>query len=137
MKILLAVDGSTHSMTAVQRVAERPWPEASEVKIIYVVEPPPIPSYDESLAAHIEEAGRILEGAAAEIRSRGNNGLRICTEMIEGSPKEQILNEAEGWGADLIVVGSHGYNGLQRFLLGSVSQAVALHAKCSVEIART
>lgn len=135
MKLLLAVDGSTHSLTAVRRVAERPWPEGSEVKIIYVVEPPPVPSYDEHLTGRLEEARRILDGAASEIRS-GGNGLRISTEMMEGSPKEQLLNEAEDWGADLIVVGSHGYNGLQRFLLGSVSQAVALHARCSVEIAR-
>ncbi len=136
MKLLLAVDGSTHSVTAVRQVAQRPWPQGSEVKIIYVVEAPPVASYDEYLAGRMEEARRILDGAASEIRSCGKNGLRIYTEMMEGSPKEQILNEAESWGADMIVVGSHGYNGLQRFLLGSVSQAVALHAKCSVEIAR-
>ena len=70
-----------------------------------------------------------------EIRERENE-VHISTEMIEGSPKEAILNEAESWGADLIVVGSHGYGGFQRFLLGSVSQAVALHARCPVEIAR-
>jgi nucleotide-binding universal stress UspA family protein len=47
-----------------------------------------------------------------------------------------ILDEAERWDADLIVLGSHGYNGWQRFLLGSVSHAVATHAHCSVEIVR-
>ena len=53
-----------------------------------------------------------------------------------GSPREVILDEADHWGANLIVVGSHGYRGLTRFLLGSVSQAIASHAKCSVEIVR-
>ena len=38
--------------------------------------------------------------------------------------------------ADLIVVGSHGHHGIERFLLGSVSEGVALHAKCSVEVIR-
>jgi nucleotide-binding universal stress UspA family protein len=47
-----------------------------------------------------------------------------------------ILDEAERWGADLIVVGSHGYRAWERFLLGSVSQAVVSHAKCSVEVVR-
>lgn len=47
-----------------------------------------------------------------------------------------ILDEATHWGADLIVVGSHGRRGVDRFLLGSVSEAVALHAACSVEVIR-
>jgi nucleotide-binding universal stress UspA family protein len=65
-------------------------------------------------------------------------GIRfeVAGDIIEGHPKQVLLDEAEKWGADLIVVGSHGRRGLDRFLLGSVSQAVALHARCSVEIVR-
>jgi nucleotide-binding universal stress UspA family protein len=47
-----------------------------------------------------------------------------------------LLETAEAFGADLIVVGSHGHGKLDRFLMGSVAQAVALHATCSVEIVR-
>lgn len=54
-----------------------------------------------------------------------------------GTPEEAILDEAEKWDADLIVVGSHGFKGLDRFLLGSVSHDVAIHAPCSVEIVRS
>ena len=54
----------------------------------------------------------------------------------DGSPKRIIVEEAETWGADLVVVGSHGYRSWERMLLGSVSQAVAAHAECSVEIVR-
>jgi nucleotide-binding universal stress UspA family protein len=50
--------------------------------------------------------------------------------------REIIFQEAAEWGADLIVAGSHGRRGANRFLLGSVSEAVAFHAKCSVEIIR-
>jgi nucleotide-binding universal stress UspA family protein len=46
------------------------------------------------------------------------------------------MDEAEKWGPDLIVLGSHGYSGWRRFLLGSVSHAVATHEHCSVEIVR-
>jgi nucleotide-binding universal stress UspA family protein len=53
-----------------------------------------------------------------------------------GRAQDVILDEAERWGADLIVLGSHGYRAFKRFLLGSVSQAVATHAPCSVEIVR-
>ena len=62
--------------------------------------------------------------------------LKITTEVANGSAKDVILDEAERWGADLIVLGSHGYSGWRRFLLGSVSHAVATHARCSVEIVR-
>ncbi|MFY9574809.1 MAG: universal stress protein [Blastocatellia bacterium] len=48
-----------------------------------------------------------------------------------------MIDESNAWDADLIVVGSHGYRGLTKLWLGSVSQAVAAHAKCSVEIVRT
>ena len=62
--------------------------------------------------------------------------LAISAVAIEGSAKSVILQEAERFGADLIVVGSHGHGAVASFLLGSVSQSVALHAKCSVEIVR-
>jgi len=53
-----------------------------------------------------------------------------------GDPKEVILDQAKNWDADLIVVGSHGYHGIDRLMLGSVSEAVAIHADCSVEVIR-
>jgi nucleotide-binding universal stress UspA family protein len=81
-----------------------------------------------------KQASEAIERAMAILRDGGE--FEITMEIVEGSPKRVILDEAERWGADLIVVGSHGRRGLQRFLLGSVSQAVALHAPCSVEIVR-
>jgi nucleotide-binding universal stress UspA family protein len=56
--------------------------------------------------------------------------------VLSGNPKEVILDEAQKWGADLIVVGSHGRRGIKRFLLGSVSEAVAMNAHCSVVVVR-
>jgi nucleotide-binding universal stress UspA family protein len=55
--------------------------------------------------------------------------------LIE-SPKTVILEEARQWGADLIVLGSHGRGGMERFLMGSVAETVATHAECSVEVVR-
>jgi len=59
------------------------------------------------------------------------------TGIVKGNPKEQIIRHAAEWGADLVVVGSHGRRGVKRWLLGSVSEAVARHAYCSVEVIRT
>jgi nucleotide-binding universal stress UspA family protein len=82
------------------------------------------------------EAEAAVKDAVKRIESGKASGLEINTRIISGPAGEAILDEAERWGADLIVLGSHGYNGWQRFLLGSVSHAVATHAHCSVEIVR-
>jgi nucleotide-binding universal stress UspA family protein len=63
-------------------------------------------------------------------------GLEASGEVLSGNPREIILNDAKKWNADLIVVGSHGRRGFKRFLLGSVSEAVAMNAHCSVVVVR-
>jgi len=146
MKILLATDGSDYSKAAVNSVAERPWPEGSEVKIISAMEIPYAPAtetwvlpasyYSELERVAREQAEAAIKYAVDRIESGMAPGLEIITKIIGGSAGEVILDEAEKWGADLIVLGSHGYSGWQRFLLGSVSHAVATHAHCSVEIVR-
>ncbi len=146
MKILLATDGSDYSKAAVNSVAERPWPEGSEVKIISVMEIPYAPTtetwvlpnsyYSELERVAREQAVAAVNYAVERIESGKASGLEITTKIIGGSAREAILDEAERWGADLIVLGSHGYRAWQRFLLGSVSHAVATHARCSVEIVR-
>ena len=147
MRILLATDGSNFSDAAVTEVANGLWPTGSEVKIISVVETPVMPvieawvppgDYYEALEKAAEEqASATLERAATRLRSRQKDGLRVTTEIIRGHPKHAIVEEADNWDADLVVVGSHGYRGLTRLWLGSVSQAVASHARCSVEIVRS
>jgi nucleotide-binding universal stress UspA family protein len=146
MKILLATDGSDYSKAAVKAVAERQWPEGSKVKIISAVEIPYTPMTEvwmlpDSYYNDLENAARAqaeaaIEDAAEEIRSGKTAWLEIADDIKRGSARNVILDEAEKWDADLIVLGSHGYGGLQRFLLGSVSHAVATHAHCSVEIVR-
>ncbi len=146
MKILLATDGSDYSKAAVNSVAERPWPEGSEVKIISAMEIPYAPTteawvlpdsyYSELDRVAREQAEAAVKDAVERIESGKASRLEIITKIIGGSAREVILDEAERWGADLIVLGSHGYSGWRRFLLGSVSHAVATHAHCSVEIVR-
>ena len=145
MRVLLAVDGSTFSDEAVREVARRPWPTGTEVKVISVVEPvyvTPEPwvgmeeYYREVDEAAKKAAGQATEGAALMLRTGEDKSLRVTTETLVGSPKKEILEEAERWGADLIVVGSHGYGIWSSLLLGSVSHTIAMHARCSVEIVK-
>ena len=145
MKILLAVDGSPCSDAAVEEVGRRPWPEGSSVKVLSAFELPtpptpeawalPINYFEEMDAALRKQAQMIVERALEKLKSRVNK-IAIDGQCLPGPPRTVILDEAEDWGADLIVVGSHGYNAWERFLLGSVSQSVVSHAKCSVEVVR-
>lgn len=146
MRILLAIDGSPFSEAAVEEVARRPWPPGSEVKVISAIEPPIVPMADgwappadyyvKLEEGSMEQARASVNRAVERIRAGAGPGVQATSELLRGTARAVILDEAETWGADLIVVGSHGYRGLTRFLLGSVSQAVASHANCSVEIVR-
>lgn len=146
MKILVATDGSAYSEAAVHEVARRPWPVGTVIKVLSAVELPFIPTtetwalpdsyYSELERSEKEKAQLALDKALEHLRTAQGAAVEIMSEMHEGRAEEVILDEADRWGANLIVLGSHGYRGFRRFLLGSVSQNVASHAKCSVEIVR-
>jgi len=149
MRILLAVDGSEFSDAAVEEIADRPWPPGSEVHIISVIHLPFTPTPEtwalpDSYYSHLEKAGReqaesAINRAIARLRESDperETPLMLTSEVIAGHPAESIIETSKRWGADLVALGSHGYQGFKRFLLGSVSYAVASHATCSVEIVR-
>ena len=143
MKILIAIDGSDFSQAALQSVTARPWPADSEVKVLHVVEPPSLllgremggydPEFEAVWKALREQAKDLVMKAAEKLRGAK---LNVSTELVEGNPKSQIIDIANEWHADMIVLGSRGRSGLNRFLMGSVSQDVVRHAHCSVEIVR-
>jgi nucleotide-binding universal stress UspA family protein len=138
MKVLIAIDGSAYSQATVKELIGRPWPLHTEVRIISVAHPTMmiLLSGDVQLLKDEQErASRDVAKVAEEIAKKAP-GLEVSTQVLEGSPKKMIVEEAERWGADLILVGSHGHGPAERFLLGSVAQAVAVHAPCSVEIVR-
>ena len=92
-------------------------------------------TYSEEMQAALRKQGRNIVNRAIQ-KLKSNKALSADAVLAPGSPRPVILDEAESWGADLIVLGSHGYSAWKRFLLGSVSQAVVSHAKCSVEVVR-
>ena len=145
MKVLLAIDGSSHSHAALVEFATRPWPHGTEVQILTVVHSS-IPLFFDpafvAAAAHMEQtldrrrdAPVLVEAAATMIRETYPN-VRVTTNIIEGIPKDAIVEEARRWEADLIVLGSHGYGRVRRVLLGSVAAAVVANAPCSVQVVR-
>jgi nucleotide-binding universal stress UspA family protein len=128
-------------------VQRRPWPLQSEIKVITAAETPTIvgaeawalpPEYFLQLEKSVCEAAKVvIDGALLRLKSIEDKTLTITGEVIEGPPGRVIVEEAERWGADLIIIGSRGLGAWNRLLLGSVSSAVVHHAKCSVEIVRS
>jgi nucleotide-binding universal stress UspA family protein len=146
MKVLLAIDGSSHSDAAVAQVARQLWPKGTEVEVLTVVHAA-IPLFTEPtlviVAAHEEQAEdlrklapKLVVTARERIRA-GAPEVTVTTKIVEGRPKDMIVIEAIEWNADLIVVGSHGYGRAKRMLLGSVAGAVVANAPCSVQVVRT
>lgn len=142
MKILLAIDGSAPSEHAIDAVGGRPWPEGSALRILSVIQPytPPITEVVlesatvEAIRTRLTREAEELTAAARERLARP--GLAIDTAVKEGDPRTVIVDAADEWQADLIIVGSHGRTGVTRLVLGSVAQAVVAHAHCSVEVVR-
>lgn len=146
MKILLATDGTKHSEAAVQMVAKFNFTSDCELKIVSIVDmavPLAIDMYEGYIPSTLEiektakeNAAKILEETKAQLAKALPN-LVVSTEVLLGSPESRIVETAEEIGADLIVVGSHGYNRWERLLLGSVSDSIVHHAPCSVLVVRS
>jgi nucleotide-binding universal stress UspA family protein len=145
MRILLATDGSPCSEAAVEEVCRRAWPGGSEVEVLAVARPPmpllPDPTmvlvatYCELLEREHERAVERARATAAHVQSE-HRDLQVNATVLDGVPKRVIVQEARRWGADLIVLGTHGFGPVTRLLRGSVSRSVARHAPCLVEIVR-
>jgi len=148
MKILIATDGSDYSKAAIEKCCQIiAKPDDTSVKIVSAaqivtsVATEPLPFS----ASYIQEADTALReqatGYVAEAKETisqkfPDSNLSVSTQVLDGSAGKAIVEAAQDWGADLIVVGSHGYGFWNRMLVGSVSQAVVHHAPCSVLIVR-
>ena len=140
MKILLAVDDSKFSDATLEAVIAQIPPQGTEVLVLHVVEPitispPPemSPDYTPELEIQVRKAHELVEREVQKLRAAG---FKAHGAVETGDIRGKILDAAAESRADLIVLGSHGRKGVQRFLLGSVAENVAGHAQCSVEIVR-
>jgi len=144
MKILVATDGSEFSTFALQSLVSRPWPEGSKFRVISIPEPfltiGEFPYFEmkevENLNTDaLKAATRSAETGAQLLRKSGVE-VETVSPLPRNSDACEIVQEAEQWHAHMIVLGSHGRRGFDRWTLGSVSEDVALHAPCSVEVIR-
>lgn len=145
VRIIVGTDGSPASEVALRAVAARNWPPHSEVKVVMVDDPlapeflgKVIPPLREMLEEERQQEQAWVEKISKQsVEILRNAGIKVTCVLREGDPKQELCKAAEEWNAGCIFVGSAGFsNRLERFVLGSISGAVAARAHCSVEVVR-
>lgn len=138
MKILIAYDGSGCADAALDDLRWAGLPEEVECKVLSVIETWLPPPSGLEVVQHIDREQEFLTLAArAAMRvTKARPAWQVNAEVGIGSPASVILEKADEWKPDLIVLGAHGRSALGRFVFGSVSQKVLHEAKGSVRVAR-
>jgi nucleotide-binding universal stress UspA family protein len=145
VRVVLGIDGSADSAAAADAVARRAWPKGTEVRVVFAADPrvpmaflyaPPFgiwgPAIEQVHDGRSPATG-LVETVARQVREAGF----VASPVVrEGDPKQVLVREAESFNADCVFVGAKGHSRLDRFLLGSVSSAIANRARCSVEVVR-
>ena len=146
-RILIATDGSRQSLDAAQYLRTFASPgSVQQITVVAVVRPfalvpfatdfgeDYVPDEKEGLMPSFQQAAKAAtEHVAAEVRDLAT---QIDTQVLVGSPAEEIVRAAEELDADLIVLGSRGLGVVRSVLLGSVSQGVLNHARSPVLVYR-
>lgn len=142
MKVLIALDPAPHTAAVFHVLQMRDWAPGTEFRLLSVVEKSESRFFNwaSEHASFIhdrdkEEAEKFLHETLVELRSEFP-AYKFETLLLRGHASESILQEAESWNPDLIVVGSRGTRMSDPLMLGSVSQIILEHASCPVVVAR-
>lgn len=137
-KLIVGVDGSDASLVALRWAAGLAGQIGAPLIVVHVRHTPTIWAENASAFAALEPyLGQLQDEAStrsAEILSE--SGLPVTFEVRDGDPAEQLNRAATEMHADLIVVSGHGYRGLDRLLLGSVSTRLVHTASVPVTVVR-
>jgi nucleotide-binding universal stress UspA family protein len=137
-QLIVGVDGSEPSLVALRWAAGLAGQTGATLVVVHVRHTPTIWSENASafraLKPYIEELQQEASARSAEVLSEA--GLPVSFEVRDGDPAEQLNRAAMEMHADLIVVSGHGYRGLDRLLLGSVSTRLVHTASVPVTVVR-
>ena len=149
VRVVVGVDGSEGAKNALRVVALRRWPPGSEVRVVIAEDPlvtnsayrliPPVDHFiAEVNEAEHGMAEKLATDAVKELSATlKDKSVTVSSAVVTGVPKQALVAHAEEFGADCIFTGATGLsNPIERFLVGSVSAAVAARAACSVEVVR-
>jgi nucleotide-binding universal stress UspA family protein len=138
-KILITTDGSEKNRKAINYGIELARLSDAKVHVAYVVdtasfESIPMDGGWEMMYEILEKEGNDITGTVAEM-VKGNN-VDVESHVLEGNPSHEIIEFAKNNDIDLIVLGTHGKSGFDRFLLGSVAEKVSRNSNVPVMIVR-
>lgn len=137
-KILVATDGSEYSMEAVRHAVALAKATGAKITFLYVVgtlaESKRHAVAFDSLKKIFKEEGKSATEKAKEIAKK--EGVAAEAKILEGIPFEVIVETAKEENADLIVMGTHGHTGINKVVLGSVTERVVRRAPCPVTVVR-
>ncbi len=130
-RILVATDGSADAQRAVDAAARFPWPAGAEIRVVTAIDTRS--ELPETVAAYRRHAEDAVGVARASFKGAGRS---VTDALREGAPAKTILDEAQSWGATVIVVGARGLGKIGGLALGSVSAAVVRAAHCDVLVVK-
>ncbi len=135
--LLVPFDGSESSKKALGRAFDLSKTDGSELSVLYV-----IPRYEEMMdffksesvkKSLLQEAEKIVEVAK---KLAASQGLQIKAMVQEGHAADKIVETADKMNHDLIVVGTHGWRGVNKAIMGSTAERIIAYASCPVLIAK-
>ena len=143
MKILIGIDDSACSRAVIQFVSRFSWPPKTTALVVSAVRPP-VMAYTEMYVPSADTAAELIEQqrkGSQELVSQAekelrNAGITTRARVLDGDPRETIVQTAKDEGIDLILVGSHGRSGFTKLLMGSVASHIVTHAPCSVLVVK-
>lgn len=143
MRILVAVQEQYYAEQQIEFILNHHWEEPVSIMLLHVVEPigmdhqhePGNELLNDLQSLHLENGTKLVNSLVQKLGLK-MSGADIQQKVVTGYAKEVILNEIEGWQADVAVVGSHGRREMVRKMIGSVSSAVLAYAPCSVMVVR-
>jgi nucleotide-binding universal stress UspA family protein len=137
--ILLATDGSSHADLAAGVAVDLAQSTGSRLHVVAVGRTFPAAVYDEYTEIRREdlrrEAQEILDEQVRKIEERGGD-VAVAHLKLDEKRDEAIVHLAEDIDAGMIVIGSRGFGGMRRALMGNVADSVVRHAHCPVLVVR-
>jgi nucleotide-binding universal stress UspA family protein len=138
-RILLATDGSPHADLAAEVAVDLANSTGSRLHVVAVGRTFPAAVYDEYAESRREdlrrEAQEILDEQVRKIEESGGT-VAVAHVKLNEKRDEAIVHLAEDIGAGMIVMGSRGFGGMRRALMGNVADSVVRHAHCPVLVVR-